>query len=161
MVRAMSDHLYAVAFRIVRDTGQAEDAVQQALLAIWRNLHGLRDLDRFDAWSYRLLVNACYAELRRARNWKTLSVLPDTSSEPDASGQVVDRDELRRAFHRISPEQRAVVVMHHYVGLSLPQVAESLGIAEGTARSRLYYGMRGMRAAIEIGAGTGQTGGMA
>ncbi|MDP9271200.1 MAG: hypothetical protein M3P14_09575, partial [Chloroflexota bacterium] len=76
-------------------------------------------------------------------------------------GQVVDRDELRRAFHRISPEQRAVVVMHHYVGLSLPQVAESLGIAEGTARSRLYYGMRGMRAAIEIGAGTGQTGGMA
>jgi RNA polymerase sigma factor (sigma-70 family) len=120
-------------------------------LAIWRNLHGLRDLDRFDAWSYRLLVNACYAELRRSRNWKTLTVLRDTPSEPDASGQVVDRDELRSAFRRISPEQRAIVVLHHYVGLSLPRIADSLGISQGTVRSRLYYGLQGLRAAIEIG----------
>jgi RNA polymerase sigma factor (sigma-70 family) len=161
MVRAMSDHLYAVAFRIVRDTGQAEDATQQALLAMWRNLRGLRDLDRFDAWSYRLLVNACFAELRKSRTWRTLSVLPDTSSEPDASAQIVDRDQLRRAFHRISPQQRAVVVLHHYVGLSLPRIAEALGISEGTVRSRLYYGLRGMRAAIEIGDRPGRARGMA
>src|SRR3954451_8477640 len=67
IARGSADRLFAVAHRILRDVGRAEDAVQQPLVSAWRELPGLREVDRFDAWLHRLLVNACYAEARRAR----------------------------------------------------------------------------------------------
>ena len=74
---AAGDRLHAVAHRILRDIDLAEDATQQALLAIWRDLPQLRDPARFEAWSYRLLVRACYAEGRRTRRWApNLRLLP-------------------------------------------------------------------------------------
>ena len=147
---ATGDRLHAVAHRILRDTDLAEDATQQALLSIWRDLPQLRDPARFDAWSYRLLVRACYAEARRKRRWApNLRMLPAT--EPMATDQlnpVVDRDQLERGFRRLSIDHRAVVVLHHYLDLSLGDIAEALGIPEGTVRSRLHYAMRGLRAAL-------------
>src|SRR5918996_4614424 len=97
---AVGDRLHAVAHRILRDIDLAEDATQQALLAIWQNLPVLRDPARFEAWSYRLLVNACYDEGRRRRIWNpNLSVLHDDhAAAPDAMGQVHDRDQLERGF---------------------------------------------------------------
>ena len=75
---ACGDRLHAIAHRILRDVDLAEDATQQTLLAIWRNLPKLRDPARFEAWSYRLLVNACYDEGRRSRAWRpTLQVVHD------------------------------------------------------------------------------------
>lgn len=62
---------------------------------------------------------------------------------------VVDRDALDRAFRRLTIEQRAVFVMHHHIGLSLVEVAETLGIPAGTARSRLHYAARMLRLAVE------------
>ena len=144
----------AVSRRILRDIDLAEDATQQALVAIWRDLPQLRDPARFDAWSYRLLVRACYAEARRTRSWTpNLRLLPaDEPVTGDALGSVVDRDQLERGFRRLSIDHRAVVVLHHYLGLSLDQVAESLGIPVGTVRSRLHYAMRGLRAALDADA---------
>jgi len=151
---AVGDRLHAVAHRILRDTDLAEDATQQALLAIWQDLPQLRDPARFEAWSYRLLVRACYAEGRKSRRWApNLRLLPaDEPMGADALHTVIDRDQLERAFRRLSVDHRAVVVLHHYLDLSLAEVAESLGVPEGTVRSRLHYAMRGLRAALDADA---------
>lgn len=151
---AAGDRLHAVSHRILRDTDLAEDATQQALLAIWRDLPNLRDPARFDAWSYRLLVRACYAESRRSRQWApNLRLLPaDEPMAADDTGLVADRDQLERGFRRLSIDHRAVVVLHHYLDLPLETVAEILGIPPGTARSRLHHAMRGLRAALDADA---------
>jgi RNA polymerase sigma-70 factor (ECF subfamily) len=151
---AVGDRLHAVAHRILRDTDLAEDATQQALLAIWRDLPQLRDPARFEAWSYRLLVRACYAEGRRTRAWTpNLRLLPgDEPMAADATHNILDRDQLERGFRRLSIDHRAVVVLHHFQDLSLPEVADALGVPEGTVRSRLHYAMRGLRAALDADA---------
>jgi RNA polymerase sigma-70 factor (ECF subfamily) len=151
---AAGNRLHAVAYRILRDTELAEDATQQALLNVWRDLPQLRDPARFDAWSYRLLVRACYAEAGRKRRWAPNLHLLSTD-EPMAAGgldSVVDRDQLERGFQRLSIDHRAVVVLHHYLDLPLPEVAEALGVPEGTVRSRLHHAMRGLRAALDADA---------
>jgi RNA polymerase sigma-70 factor, ECF subfamily len=151
---AAGDRLHAVAHRILRDTDLAEDATQQALLSIWRDLPQLRDPARFDAWSYRLLVRACYAEGSRARRSSpNIRLLP--ANEPEVAeglSSVVDRDQLERGFKRLSIDHRAVVVLHHYLDLPLDEVAEVLGVPAGTVRSRLHHAMRGLRAALEADA---------
>ena len=149
-----SDRLYAIATRILRDTELAEDALQSALLTAWRQLPTLRDPDRFDAWVRRLLVHACYAEARRQRSWAAnVRVLPvDGPAAPDMLVSVADRDALDRAFRRLTIEQRAVFVLHHHVGLPLVEIAETLGVPAGTARSRLHYATRALRAAVEADA---------
>jgi RNA polymerase sigma-70 factor (ECF subfamily) len=151
---AAGDRLHAVAHRILRDIDLAEDATQQALLNVWRDLPQLRDPARFDAWSYRLLVRACYAEARRTRHWApNLRLLPaDEPMAADGTSSVLDRDQLERGFRRLSIDHRAVVVLHHYLDLPLEEVAEALGVPIGTVRSRLHYAMRGLRAALDADA---------
>jgi RNA polymerase sigma-70 factor, ECF subfamily len=150
LVHQVSDVLYAVAFRILRDHGLAEDALQNALVLAWRRIPKLRETDRFEAWIHRILVHACYDESQRARRWTaTVRVLPvNGPSTPDGSDAVVDRDELERAFGRLPIDQRAVFVLHHYLGLPLVEVAELLEIPAGTARSRLHYAIAALRDAL-------------
>ena len=154
LVHATSGRMYALATRILRDSDLAQDALQGALITAWRQLPTLRDPDRFEAWIRRLLVHACYAEARRRRTWAAnVRVLPvDGPMAPDALVSVVDRDALDRAFQRLSIEQRAVFVLHHHVGLPLAEIAETLGVPAGTARSRLHYATRILRAAVEADA---------
>jgi RNA polymerase sigma-70 factor (ECF subfamily) len=150
------DRCYALAYRILRDHELASDAVQVAMLGAWEDLPDLRDLDRFDPWLSRLVVNACYGEARRERRWtaKLRMITTDPPTLPDSAIAFADRDELERAFRRLPPEQRAVVVLHHYRGLPLTEVAMTLGIPAGTARSRLHNATRQLRAAIEADART-------
>lgn len=153
LVHQISDGLYAVAYRILRDGDLAQDALQNALVTTWQQLPHLREADRFEAWSRRILVNACYAESRRRGRWTaTVRAIPFSPSTPDTSGDLADRDEMERAFRRISPEHRSVFVLHHYLGLPLVEVAETLGIPAGTARSRLHNASRVLRSAIEADA---------
>jgi RNA polymerase sigma factor (sigma-70 family) len=165
LVLTHGDRLYSVAFRILRDTGRAEDAVQQTFLTAWRDLRQLRDNDRIQAWLYRLLVNACFAEVRHTRRWQPgLRLVTDLDVGPstnDTQVSVALRDELERAFRRLSAEQRAVLVMHHYLGLSGAEIAETLGLSPGTVRSRLHYGKQQMRAAMEADSRLAATGEMA
>jgi len=141
----------AIATRILRDADLAEDALQGAFIAAWKSLPALRDPARFEAWLRRLLVHACYAEARRRRSWvSSIRVLPvDGPVGPDGLLSVVDRDALDRAFRRLTVEQRAVFVLHHHVGLPLTEIADAVGIPAGTARSRLHYATKALRAAIE------------
>jgi RNA polymerase sigma-70 factor, ECF subfamily len=154
LVGLTSDRMYAVAVRILRDTHLAEDALQAAFITVWRQLPTLRDPDRFEAWVRRLLVHACYAEARRRRTWAAnVRILPvDGPAAPDELISIDDRDALDRAFRRLNIEQRAVFVLHHHVGLPLTEIADTLGIPAGTARSRLHYATRVLRAAVEADA---------
>jgi RNA polymerase sigma-70 factor (ECF subfamily) len=153
---AVGDRLHAVAHRILRDLDLAEDATQQALLSIWRDLPQLRDPTRFEAWSYRLLVRACYAEGRKSRSWTPgLRLVEVDAPMADSTASVADRDQLERGFRRLSIDHRVVVVLHHYLGLTLDEIADTLGVPVGTVRSRLHYAMRGLRAALDADARPG------
>jgi RNA polymerase sigma-70 factor (ECF subfamily) len=146
------DRLYAVARLILRDADLAEDAVQEALIHSWRELPRLRDPERFDAWLHRLLVNAATDQhRRRSRFQASIALVPSTGVERDFAIDVAARDELRIAFERLRVEHRAALVLHHYLGLSPTEIALTLGIPLGTAKSRLHYGAEAMRAAVDAG----------
>ena len=153
LARLSSNRLFAVAFRILRDRYLAEEALQQALITIWNELPRLRDPERFEAWSYRVVVRASTEHARRERRGGALvQLLPEDADEspaPDQYRAVADRDQLERGFRRLTPEQRAVLVLRHYSGQSLAEIAEVLGIPAGTAASRLHHATRALRAALE------------
>jgi len=154
LIRARSDRLFAIAHRILRDIDRAEDALQDALVIAWRDLRGVRDPDRFDAWLQRLLINVCIAQAtRERRRISNLRVLPvDGPAAPDELVSVADRDLLERGFRRLPPDQRALLVLHHYLGYAPSEIADIFGIPAGTARSRLHHAHRAMRAALEADA---------
>ena len=161
LVRVRGDRLFAIAHRILRDVDRTEDALQEALVIAWRDLPGLRDPDRFDAWLHRLVVRSCVAEAVRARRHvANLHVLPvDVAATSDDYLSVADRDQLERGFRRLPPEQRAILVLRHYAGFEPAEIADALGIPAGTARSRLHHAHRAMRAALEADARMAAVGG--
>ena len=143
----------AIAFRILRDVSLAEDAVQTAFVSAWRELSTLRDPSRFEPWLHRILVRCCYAEAkRRQRSAMVFTVHREDTYAADAILTVHDRDQLERGFRRLPPEQRAVLVFHHYLGYTHVEVADHLDIPLGTVKSRLRYAARAMRAALEADA---------
>lgn len=151
----LGDRLYAVAARVLRDPDLAADATQQALVSIWRELPRLRDVHRFEGWSYRILVRACYAERRSERRWSPpLRVLPSEadSRSLDDIRLVENRDLMERAARRLSIDHRVVIVLRYYLDLPHAEIAELLGIPAGTVRSRLRYALLGLRAALDADA---------
>ncbi|TAK01929.1 MAG: RNA polymerase sigma factor [Chloroflexota bacterium] len=154
LVRARLDRLFGIARRILRDVDRAEDALQDALVIAWRDLPDLRDPDRFDFWIQRVLANMCIEHARRdRRRYARLEVLTihDHVASDELAG-VADRDVVDRAFRRLNPEQRAVLVLRYYLGYEPAVIAELLGLSGGTIRSRLHHAHRAMRAAIDADA---------
>jgi RNA polymerase sigma-70 factor, ECF subfamily len=155
--RLWVDRLYAVAQLILRDPERAADATQEALVACWRDLRGLRDPDQFESWLRRILVRACYREARRERAQhrivQRVSLLDQRASDPGPSS-VVDRDELERGFVGLSAEQRALLVMHFYLGLPVAETAAVLGVPVGTVKSRVHRATAALRATLEAQART-------
>jgi len=150
LASARVDRLFSVARLILRDVHLAEDAVQETLMKAWRELPRLRDVDRFDAWMHRLLVNACNDQGRSRRRIQTevdLAVVDPAGG--DATGATADRDQLERGFRRLGPDQRTAVVLRYYAGFSADEIAEMLGIPAGTAKSRIHYATEALRAALE------------
>jgi RNA polymerase sigma-70 factor, ECF subfamily len=159
LARLVGDRCMAIACRILRDGDRAEDAVQAALITAWRELRMLRDPDRFEPWLHRILTNECYAEARRRTRWSAdIRLLPVEG--PPATDEILtihDRDQLERAFRRLTLEQRAVLVFHHYLGLSMAEVADRLDIPLGTVKSRLHHATAALRASIDADARTPST----
>jgi RNA polymerase sigma-70 factor (ECF subfamily) len=156
LARTVGDRCMAIAFRILRDADMADDAVQAALITAWRELRTLRDADRFEPWLHRILTHECYAEARRRTRWSAdIRILP-VDHEQGTGGilSVNDRDQLDRAFRRLTLEQRAVLVFHHYLDLPVLEVAERLGIPVGTVKSRLHHAVAALRASLEADART-------
>ena len=154
LARLTGDRCMAIAFRILRDFDHADDAVQAALLTAWRDIRALRDPELYEPWLHRILTNACYAEARRRRRWSEgIRLLPvEPVHEPDEYLTVENREQIEHAFRRITVEQRAVLVFHHYIGLPLPEVADRLGIPLGTVKSRMHHAKEALRAGLDADA---------
>lgn len=154
LVAPMLDRVYAVAFRILRNGVQAEDATQRALVSAWRRLPTLRDPARFEGWVHRILVNECRNELRHRRRSGT-HLDPDDGQHAapcDAFEAVDARDALDRAFVRLSADHRAVLVLRHYLMFSTAEIAAALGVPAGTVHSCLHYATEALRSALEADA---------
>ena len=143
------DRLYAIARLALRDTELAEDATQEALVRAWRDLPTLRDVERFDAWLYRLIVRSCADIGRHRRRWRAeITVLPTEPAEPDGTVALGDRDQIERGLRRLTVPQQTILVLTFYVGLTPSEAADALEIPVGTAKSRLHYAIEALRVAI-------------
>ena len=151
LVRFRGGRFFSIAHRILRDVDRAEDALQEALVIAWRDLPSLRDPDRFDAWVHRILTNVCIAEaVKERKRISNLYVLPiDGPAAPDEFLGIADRDQLDRGFRRLTPDERAILVLRHFVGYEPSEIAQVLDLPAGTVRSRLHHAHRAMRAALE------------
>lgn len=154
LISPRAPRLLAMAHRIVGDADLAEDTLQDALVVTWRDIRGLRDSDRFDAWLRRLVVNLCVRSATRERRRRaSLRPLPiDGPATTDEIGVVDLREQLERGFGTLPPIQRATLVLHHFAGYSPADIAETFGIPPGTAKSRLHHAHRAMRAALDADA---------
>ncbi len=152
LATAAISRLHRTARLILRDDDRASDAVQDALTSAWLDIRAVRDPERFDAWLSRLLVRACYREAGRTRRrWAVEARVTalDAPTTQDGARDLAVRDQLERGFRRLSPEQRAVLVVHHYLGLPDADAAAALGIPAGTFKSRLSRAGAALRAALE------------
>jgi RNA polymerase sigma factor (sigma-70 family) len=151
LVRGVIARLDATARLILRDPELARDAVQEALIGAWRDLPGLRDPDRLDAWLHRLIVHSCLDMLRRRRRRPQEVELDPLASMTIAGieSDVADRELLNAALRQLNPELRALITVHYFLDLPLSETAEILGIPTGTAKSRLNRALAVMRTAID------------
>lgn len=154
LVRSAHPRLFDVAKLILRDSDRAQDAVQDAMLLAWRHVRSLRDPDAWDAWLRRLTVNACYkvakSEKRRTLIEHHVTADPGQGRAADATTEVAERDWLMHELDQLDIDRRAVIVLHYYLDLSVPEVAEILQIPVGTAASRLHRGLEAMRTSMRI-----------
>jgi RNA polymerase sigma factor (sigma-70 family) len=143
--------LTALARLILQDEDRAQEAVQDALVDAWRDIRALRDPDRADAWLRRLLVRACYdaAKRHRRRAVVDVRVLQVEPAVSDAQDAVATRDQLDRGLRRLSPDQRAALVLTYYLDLPLAEAAHTLDIPVGTMKSRLNRALNALRAALD------------
>jgi RNA polymerase sigma factor (sigma-70 family) len=141
---------YRLAALILRDRDEAEDATQEAIARAWSRWDSLRDISRFDSWFDQILVNVCRNRLRHARTVRMVAL--DESADQTAPAwdcTTVVRLALEQAFAELSPEQRILVVLRYWRDLPVEQIADRLGIATGTAKSRLHRALKSLRLAIE------------
>ena len=157
LVAPSFDQLFRTARLILRDDDRAADAVQDALLSAWTHIRAVRDPDRFEAWLRRLLVNACYSEARRTGRRRRMEMQVTDLQEPstdDVQRATAARDQVERGFRRLSVDQRAVLAVHHYLGLSDVDAAVVLSLPVGTYKSRLSRASTALRAALDADART-------
>lgn len=158
LVRTRLDRLLRLALSIVGNEPDARDAVQESCLRAWRELPRLRDVDRFEAWLWRITINACRSGVRGRRRASVHEVavgdLPPEFEPGDPGRPLADdvtvRDAIRRAFRRLDADKRAILVLHHVDGRSVIEIAALLGIAEGTAKSRLHTARVALERALEV-----------
>ena len=157
LASGVSARLYATARLILRQPDRAEDAVQDALVEAWRDIRGLRDPERLDAWLHRLLVRSCHRHARRDQRRRVTEIaVPDLERAGaaaagvahDAAGALADRDELERAFRRLTNDQRTLLALVYYADLSLADVSVAMGVPLGTTKSRHHRAMAALRAAL-------------
>jgi len=149
LVREHGDRLFAVAYRMLRDAERARDALQESFMLAWRDIPTLRDPDRFEQWLQRIVTNVCIAQASSERRRSVGVGRVADSSPTDDIVAVDDRDQLDRGFARLKANERAVLVLHHYLGYTPAEIAGVLGVPQGTARSRLHHAHKAMRAALE------------
>jgi RNA polymerase sigma-70 factor (ECF subfamily) len=139
------DAAYRLAHAILGSRAEAEDATHDALIQAWRRWSQLRDHALFERWFDRILVNTCRNRLRRTNKWHTRDLSAELAAAGNATREVDDRDQMRVALARLSPDHRVVVALRFYRDLPIAEIATRLGVPEGTVNSRLHYALGHLR----------------
>jgi RNA polymerase sigma-70 factor, ECF subfamily len=149
LIEPRAAQLLRMARAILGNETDAYEAAQEALIAAWLRLPGLRDADRFDAWLNRTLVNKCRDALRKRGRVREIDFDASDLTTPDTTQERVAEAAVEAAFDRLSLDERHILVLHHLQGLPLAQVACQLRIPLGTAKSRLWSARRHLERALE------------
>ena len=155
LVSRWQPRLRTFAWRLTGAHDAAQDVVQESWMAIVRGLNGLDDPASFRTWAYRIVRNKAADWIRRrGTQWDVQAKLADRPARFDADGGdgVIDKDDsrrLRRAMEGLSIEQRAILSLHYLDGMSLKEIGETLGIPEGTVKSRLFHARKQLRGVLE------------
>ena len=140
-IEAMTPTLFRVAFAILRNRTDCEDAAQSAVLKAYRKLGSLKERRYFRTWLIRILKNECFDMLKRQRPLVELSEQPEIGYEMN----VPDLD-LNRAFDTLSPDERLAITLYYYEGCKTAEIALVCDVSESTIRSRLFRA----RAALKL-----------
>jgi len=157
LIRPRLDRLLRLAISITANESDGRDVVQEACVQAWRHLPRLRDTDRFDGWLSRIVVNGCRSSLRgrRRRAVREISIDAPLAAEPSSPGasvgdQLSRADSIRRAFARLDPDKRSILVLHHVEGRSVTEIADALQVPSGTVMWRLHSARRALERALEV-----------
>lgn len=153
------------AMAILRVEEDARDAVQEALVSAWRELPRLREPDQFDAWLGRILVNRCRSTLRHRKRVNVREIALDSGDDGNdeqrsptryrpvgvegGQAQFAEGDAIRRAFERLDPDARALIVLHHVEERPVAEIAALAGVPEGTVKWRLHSARKALERALE------------
>jgi RNA polymerase sigma-70 factor (ECF subfamily) len=160
LIEPRLERLFRMARAIVRSESFARDAVQDACVHAWRELPSLRDAERFDAWLTQIVVNGCRSQLRGTKRREVREI---ALNEPDSKGRspqirseerllgdrVVDAEAVRRAFVRLNPDHRTVLVLHYVDDRPVAEIAAAMGVASGTVKWRLSRARDALERALE------------
>ncbi len=153
LLEAVQEPLYRYIFRLVGERTLTEDILQEVFIRIYRKLRWLREPELFRPWAYRIASREAFKHLKRERRWveqvrdeSTLEAIPAQSSEESYAPELIEH--LPQLISRVSPASRAVLILHYLHEMPLAEVAAVLGLALGTVKSRLAYGLESLRSAI-------------
>jgi RNA polymerase sigma factor (sigma-70 family) len=166
LVQLWYKRIYNFGYKFFLDHDMAMEVSQKTFISMCKNLSGLQDTNRFKSWLYKIAVNYCREEARKTKNSRSLSfdVVWNREAEDsptwESSAQRFDSPErqlqqselsdiLQAALRELNSEQREVVIMKEYEGLKFREIAEVLNISENTVKSRMYYGLEGLKKILE------------
>jgi RNA polymerase sigma factor (sigma-70 family) len=166
LVQLWYKRIYNFGHKFFLDHDMAMEVTQKTFISMCRNMKSLQDAGRFKPWLYKIAVNYCREEVRRNKGNKSLSFEkvwnPSAENSPGWESSGIRQDNPERKFEQaqlsdilqeallmISDEQREVVIMKEYEGLKFREIAEILNISENTVKSRVYYGLDGLRKILE------------
>jgi RNA polymerase sigma-70 factor (ECF subfamily) len=146
------EKVYNIAWKYFGEENAAMDVCQQSFVTVHRKLSSLEDAAKFKFWLYRTVVNHCHMESRKRKsraNLKDKITQFRVTARQERPDEIYHRNERSKmvldALQKIPEEQRTVIIMKEYEELTFREIAETLGISEGTAKSRLYYGLKNLR----------------
>lgn len=146
IMRIHENRVFSVCLRIMGNRDQALDATQDAFLTVFRKAHQFKGKSALGTWIYRIAVNTCYDQIRKAKRRPSQPLPEHLDPADDNAEAAVDaagiRPDIKKALDRLPVEFRAAVVLSDMEGLSMPETAEVLGIPVGTVKSRVFRGRR-------------------
>lgn len=152
LLKAIESPLYRYIFSLVSNEAVAEDILQEVFIKIYRKLFWLREVEVFRPWAYRIASRETFKFLAKERKWsETLRdeiILEKIPVEEIDKDSAIDLSQIQKLIEQISPASRAVIVLHYINEMSLDEIADVLGIALGTVKSRLAYGLSFLRKEI-------------
>ena len=140
---------YRLAASMLENREEAEDAVQEATIKAWRNLHQLKDAELARSWFFTIVANQCRT-VRRGRWWSVVKLAAPEQPRSGPEDEAVQRTDLVRALGTLGPDDRLALYLRYYMDLPLNEVAAVLGVSETAAKSRIHRAAQGLKPAVEV-----------